>query len=188
MEDSTRILNLGGLQKSILLIVAILLTSLIVFLRIEYKANNPLDLMARSSLDLNEALTNGKPTLVEFYADWCEICREMAPSIIALEKAKSDKLNFVMLNVENNYWEDLLEEYDVNGIPQLIFFNSNGEYIAKSIGKRSGVELNEISEDLLNNRSFPAFNGVQINSLQDNLAYKPLNISSKLETKPMDHN
>ena len=188
MEDSNRVLNLGDFQKSILFLVAILLTALILFLRIENKANNPLDLMGRSSLDLNQALNNGKPTLVEFYADWCEICREMAPSIIALERTKSDKLNFVMLNVENNSWEDLLEKYDINGIPQLIFFASNGDYIAKSIGKRSEAELNDIVDDLLNNRSLPTFNGVQMNSLEDEIDDKVFKNSSKLETKPMDHN
>lgn len=36
--------------------------------------------------DVGQALANGRPTVVEFYADWCEVCREMAKDVYKVEE------------------------------------------------------------------------------------------------------
>ena len=81
-----------------------------------------LDQLARQSLNPEIALSNGRPTILEFYADWCEACREMAPAMLNIENEVKQDMNIVLLNVENNLWQDLIDKYEVNGIPKLIFF------------------------------------------------------------------
>ncbi|XVF02879.1 hypothetical protein REPUB_Repub04eG0212900 [Reevesia pubescens] len=65
-----------------------------------------------------KALSNGKPTVVEFYADWCE-----------------DRVNFVMLNVDNTKWEQELDEFGVEGIPHFAFLDKDGNEEGNVVGR-----------------------------------------------------
>jgi len=47
------------------------------------------------------AAGNGRPSVLEFYADWCEVCRESISVVQQVERAQAGRLNFVMLNVDN---------------------------------------------------------------------------------------
>ena len=151
---------LGTAQRWVLVLVAVALALGLVMLRGGIQSESPMEQLARRSLDPQTALSNGRPTLIEFYADWCQVCREMAPAMLELEQSSRERLDVVLVNVDNPRWQDLVDRYDVNGIPQLNLFNAEGEPKGRSLGLRSPEELQILSAALLENQPLPALPGV----------------------------
>lgn len=151
---------LGTAQRWVLVLIAVALAIGLVVLRGGIQSDSPMEQLARRSLDPQTALTNGRPTMIEFYADWCQVCREMAPSMLDLEKQSRNRLDVVLVNVENPRWQDLVDRYDVNGIPQLSLFNAEGEAKGRSLGLRSAEELQLLTTALIENQPLPALPGV----------------------------
>ena len=158
MNDTTKSdKDLSFFQKYFLVFLSILLVISLFFFRNSFKTSAMLDQLAKNSLLPEQALTNGRPTVLEFYADWCEACKEMAPEIIDAKKT-FNTVDFVLLNVDNSRWSDLIDKYNVNGIPQLNFFDNTGKSKGFSLGVRKKSELNEIFIALSNNLELPSFN------------------------------
>tara|TARA_Y100001968_G_scaffold216743_1_gene199488 strand:- start:372 stop:947 length:576 start_codon:yes stop_codon:yes gene_type:complete len=181
--------DLSIFQKYFLVSLSIVLVISLLFLRNGFKSNSILDELARNSLSPEIALSNGRPTVVEFYADWCEACKQMAPDMIELKKQTWNKVDVVLLNVDNSRWVDLIDKYDVNGIPKLTFFDDKGEFKGFSLGVRKYTELNEIFLALINNTELPSFDNLSNSSKlipEDNFKENNLNNVIKSEG-PRDH-
>ncbi|MGB7442926.1 MAG: thioredoxin family protein [Coleofasciculaceae cyanobacterium] len=103
-----------------------------------------LEAQAENSTPLEVALTNNKPTFMEFYANWCSSCQAMAKDLQELKQQYPQSVNFVMLNVDNSKWLPELLKYRVDGIPHFVFFGEDGQEIAQAIGEqpRSVLEAN----------------------------------------------
>jgi thiol:disulfide interchange protein len=120
----------------------------------------PLEKLARQSLDLSVALGDGRPTLVEFYADWCEACQAMAPAMETIEQQHHGELDVVLLNVDNPRWQPELDRYEVNGIPQLELFDASGAAIGRALGARSRPELESLTTALIAQSPLPQLAGL----------------------------
>lgn len=106
---------------------------LFVFARLDFGVS--LKDLSAVALPYEQALSNGKPTVVEFYADWCEVCRELAPDVYKIEQQYKNKVNFVMLNVDNTKWEQELDEFGVEGIPHFAFLDKEGNEEGNVVGR-----------------------------------------------------
>ena len=131
--------------RNFLIVLAAIILSISVFVGVRAEATSTsLPQLAEDSTAFDVALTNGKPTLLEFYANWCTTCQAMAPDLSAIKQEYGDQLNFVMLNVDNTKWLPEILKYRVDGIPHFVFFNKKAEAIAQTIGEvpRNIMEAN----------------------------------------------
>ncbi len=186
MQNNPTNIQLGKLQRVLLVLVAFCLSATLLFLKNGINSRPPLDQLAIRSLPPEVALANGKPTIFEFYADWCEVCQKMAPTMLELESALDNKVDIVLLNVDNEMWSSLIEKYEVNGIPQLNFFNQSGELKGKSIGFLNSQKLMSISNSLMSNEDFHENVDFNVFSLEQS-NFTEFNNGSKKDISPRSH-
>ena len=169
MTGNSASTNLSTLQKAVLLISALVLAVVLFLLRNGLSVESPMDQLARRSLPPEIALSNQKPTMLEFYADWCEACREMAPAMLETERRTSGQLDVVLVNIDNPQWQDLIDRYEVNGIPQLNLFAADGQLRGRSLGVRTPEQLAALSTALINGTPLPKFAGIGTISALDSV-------------------
>ena len=127
----------------LVLIISIVIISMLLFKNLFFKSTYLLKSFGELSVDPEIAFTNNKPTFLEFYAEWCEVCKEMAPQVSAFKDEYEKDINFVFLNVDNQKWENYIRKFDVNGIPQVNLFDRKGNLKSTFIGKQKELTIRE---------------------------------------------
>ncbi|WP_288246927.1 thioredoxin domain-containing protein [uncultured Prochlorococcus sp.] len=132
-----------NLKIMLVLIISIVVISMLLFENLFFKSTYLLKNFGDLSVDPEIAFTNNKPTFLEFYAEWCEVCKEMAPQVSSLKDEYEKDINFVFLNVDNQKWGNYIQKFSVNGIPQVNLFDKKGNLISTFIGKQDEKKLRE---------------------------------------------
>ena len=129
-------------------IISIFIISMILFKNLFFKSTYLLKSFGELSVDPEIAFTNNKPTFLEFYAEWCEVCKEMAPQVSAFKDEYEKDINFVFLNVDNQKWGNYIQKFAVNGIPQVNLFDEKGNLISTFIGKQDEIKIRKSINNL----------------------------------------
>ena len=135
------------LKKNLKALVVLLITAvifcLVFFRNIFFQSTYLLKSFGELSVDPEVAFKNNKPTFLEFYAEWCEVCKEMAPKVSVLRDEYEKDINFVFLNVDNQKWSNYIRKFNVNGIPQVNLFDRKGNLKSTFIGKQEESIIRE---------------------------------------------
>jgi thioredoxin 1 len=92
-----------------------------------------------------DVLNSDKPVLVDFWAEWCGPCRQIAPSLEAIA-AEHGEIEIVKLNIDQN--PATAAKYGVMSIPTLNVYQ-NGEVAKTIVGAKAKAALVRDLEDFI---------------------------------------
>ncbi|MDR5744116.1 protein-disulfide reductase DsbD [Caballeronia sp. LZ029] len=106
------------------------------------QAEGPTFAPVRSSAELDSAVkAAARPAMLDFYADWCVSCKEMEKLTFsdARVQARLAQLNLLRADVTANNADDqaLLKRFKLFGPPGIIFFDAQGNEVARVVGYES---------------------------------------------------
>jgi thioredoxin 1 len=86
-------------------------------------------------------MQSDKLALIDFWADWCQPCHMLAPTIQALAEDYGDQIFVGKMDVEANPITP--HRYEIRSIPTLLIFKA-GELMERLTGVRSKEEIESI--------------------------------------------
>ena len=91
-------------------------------------------------------LHSERPVVLDFWAEWCQPCKMLAPTVAEIADEYEDKIKVGKLNVDDN--PNTATKYGIRGIPTLLFFKG-GQVVQQVTGVKSKAEIKKIIDEEL---------------------------------------
>ncbi len=94
----------------------------------------------------SDVLDASGPVLVDFWAEWCGPCKQIAPALEEISAELDGKLTIAKVNVDEN--PQTPGQYGIRGIPTLMLFK-DGKVAATKVGALPKNKLKEWIESVI---------------------------------------
>ena len=94
----------------------------------------------------SDVLQSDKPVLVDFWAEWCQPCRMLAPTIDEIAQEYNDQIKVGKVDTDAN--RDIAVQYQIRSIPTVMLFH-NGEVKKTFVGLTPKDQFKSAIDELL---------------------------------------
>ena len=92
----------------------------------------------------SSVLQGDKPALIDFWAEWCQPCKMLAPTVEEIAGEYEGKVLVGKLNVDDN--PATATKYGIRGIPTLLLFKG-GQVVQQLVGVKSKAEIKKVIDE-----------------------------------------
>jgi thioredoxin 1 len=93
-----------------------------------------------------EVLKSSQPVIIDFWAEWCGPCKQIAPVIKELAATWGDQVKIVKMNVDEN--ASTPGKFGIRAIPTFLAFQ-NGKVVQQLQGARPKADFEAMIKKLL---------------------------------------
>lgn len=91
-------------------------------------------------------IQSDKPALVDFWAEWCQPCKMLAPTVEEIAGEYTDKVKVAKVNVDDN--PATATKFGIRGIPTLLLFKE-GKVVQQMVGVKPKDDITKAIEEIL---------------------------------------
>ncbi len=108
--------------------------------------------MAGNVVEISDAefessiIQSDKPALVDFWAEWCQPCKMLAPTVEEIAGEYIDKVKVAKVNVDDN--PAIATKFGIRGIPTLLLFKE-GKVVQQMVGVKPKSDITKAIEEVL---------------------------------------
>ena len=90
---------------------------------------------------MQRARTEGKPIMIDFYADWCQPCKMMDARVYPDRNVIAQSQNWITVKVNGEKRPDVMQAYGLRAYPTILFAQGSGQPVSITTGYQDAPQL-----------------------------------------------